>query len=258
MGANQVMLKFYTKNLKNISNPLSEEKYPHPKKTFIEEEGNPIWESRNGGNSNSKLIGRPTIPIDYSKTKPEDIEKKMAEFMLIEKEQEEKFGKNKENNIKIGKDEVSNEEARELCKIVVSKLRVLIEKRDITVNEVKLILAITDPRSKDQQEMNTNAEARVPREEVVTAFANLVSGRIPNNRIALKVLAREMEDWFSIDSNQTEITTNDKKDDRISTEPPTKNMPEEWTGYGTLFLITSIPVIITISVVAILFFNSLK
>merc|ERR1712216_37111 len=123
-------------------------------------------------------------------------ERKMSAFMKLIKDEEE----SKKHNINLtvlGGDEVGAKEACILCKEVVINLRNLIERRDMTINEVKLTLAIEDVRSKNTNSIETSSNSDIPREDIVNAFTNLVAGKIPKDRIALKALAKEMEIWSS-------------------------------------------------------------
>lgn len=44
------------------------------------------------------------------------------------------------------------------------------DKRDMTVNEVKLILQIEDPRAKEQRQMGIEDKSGISRDEIALAF----------------------------------------------------------------------------------------
>merc|ERR1711920_548846 len=116
------------------------------------------------------------------------------------KDREEKRTKYCPDKKLIGNDIISEEKARGLCKSVVKNLRLLIEKRDMTINEVKLVLAIENSRTKEKI-TNTKQNEAVLREDVSLAFLEVVAGCIPKDRFALCVLAREMDNWSMISKN---------------------------------------------------------
>ncbi|KAI8568608.1 hypothetical protein RHMOL_Rhmol02G0213900 [Rhododendron molle] len=110
-------------------------------------------------------------------------------------------------------------------------------------------------------------------------------GKIPKNRVALRMLAEEMAQWPNL---EVEVTKKKKKpgkspyaettDTGIEPEVAAKRLNIDWDsaadiketdvsddaelpsilGYGALYLVTAFPVIIGISVVLILFYNSLQ
>ncbi|KAF5193860.1 Gtp-binding protein engb [Thalictrum thalictroides] len=108
-------------------------------------------------------------------------------------------------------------------------------------------------------------------------------GRIPENRFALRILAEEMINWPNL---EVEIKKSKPKrsqyakatDTGVDPQVAAKRLNIEWdaaaeiedsdesddsevpsaVGYGALYLVTAFPVIIGISVVLILFYNSLQ
>ncbi|CAO2197286.1 unnamed protein product [Urochloa humidicola] len=118
-------------------------------------------------------------------------------------------------------------------------------------------------------------------------FGEVNEGRIPENRVALQLLAKEMAEWpdleveapkgkskpgksvyakatdtgidpetaakrFNLDWDSAADIDGEEDDDDDETEVPSA------VGYGALYLLTAFPVIIGISVVLILFYNSLQ
>merc|ERR1712061_734604 len=170
-----------------------------------------------------------------------------------------------------------NEEiARKLCFSIINNIRDLLTKNDISLNEIKLILAIIEPRSKSKTTLIKKEDARISIDDIVSTFIDVVAGNIPRNKIALNMLAKEMETWASIKSDNTnnnnpKVTTNYLRADSEKTETRegdqftsynssglNKNPLEILSGYYTIYTITSIPLIFTITVIVILFFSSLK
>ena len=136
----------------------------------------------------------------------------------------------------------------------------------------------------------------VSRDDVAAALAAVAAGRVPRDRLALKELHREMGEWPFLKGDggsgasnkagssgmsgsslaRRALASGDSEGNapsgwrqgqarprllgRDPTEEPqtlADRMPE-WMGYGALYAISAIPVIIAGSVIAILFFNSLK
>merc|ERR1712061_793447 len=170
-----------------------------------------------------------------------------------------------------------NEEiARKLCFSIINNIRDLLTKNDISLNEIKLILAIIEPRSKSKTIFIKKEDARISIDNIVSTFINVVAGNIPRNKIALNMLAKEMETWASIKSdntnnNNSKVTINYLRADSEKTKTRegdqftsynssglNKNPLEILSGYYTVYAITSIPLIFTITAIAILFFSSLK
>lgn len=169
----------------------------------------------------------------------------------------------------------------------------------MTVNEIRLTLAIESPLVREQRELLgvERGAGGVSRDDVAAALAAVAAGRVPRDRLALRELHREMGEWpFLKDGGGTsgkegagmsgsslarraryEETTAAKGEGnsasgwrqgqarprllgRDPSEEP-QNLADrlpEWMGYGALYAISAIPVIIAGSVIAILFFNSLK
>lgn len=186
-------------------------------------------------------------------------------------------------------------------------LQTLRSSREMTVNEIRLTLAIESPLVREQRELLgvERGAGGVSRDDVAAALAAVAAGRVPRDRLALKELHREMSEWpFLKDAGGGGASTSGKAGEggmsgsslarraryggaaagaggggssssssgwrrgqarpRMlgrdpSEEPQTlaDRLPE-WMGYGALYAISAIPVLIAGSVIAILFFNSLK
>lgn len=173
----------------------------------------------------------------------------------------------------------------------------------MTVNEIRLTLAIESPLVREQRELIgvERGSGGVSRDDVAAALAAVAAGRVPRDRLALKELHREMGEWpFLKDAGggasssssdgmsgsslarraRYEEASNAAGGEggsgggggwrqgqarprllgRDPSEEPQSladRLPE-WMGYGALYAISAIPVLIAGSVIAILFFNSLK
>ncbi|KAJ4981634.1 hypothetical protein NE237_032471 [Protea cynaroides] len=163
-------------------------------------------------------------------------------------------------------------------------LELLRKNRDMIFSEVKLTVMIEDPRDVERRRLLGIDDPDTPtREDLAAALEDVNEGRIPKNRAALRILAEEMTNWPNLEAeapkkkptkslyakvtdtgvdpkvaaerlnidwdSAAEIEDNDASDDA--------DVPSA-VGYGALYLVTAFPVIIGISVVLILFYNSLQ
>ncbi|KAG9439269.1 hypothetical protein H6P81_019434 [Aristolochia fimbriata] len=164
-------------------------------------------------------------------------------------------------------------------------LELLRKNRDMLFGEVKLTIMIEDPREAERKKMLGLEDAEeVTRDDLAAALEDVNEGRIPENRVALRVLAEEMTAWPNLEveapktkpakslyaratdtgidpaeaakklnldwDTAAEIDENDGSGDDMEVPPA--------VGYGALYLVTALPLIIGISVVLILFYNSLQ
>merc|ERR1712039_214731 len=160
----------------------------------------------------SKNLNGQILPFtDRPIYETEELERKIATFMREVEEQEENRSKLKNYKNTSSFESVNHEEALEHCKLIIKILRMLIKKRNMTINEVRLTLAIEDNRTKEQWSTDINQKMDISKNEVISAFKEVVAGEIPKNRIALSVLARKMKTWPGISQS---IYTNSKKLER--------------------------------------------
>ncbi|XP_050224163.1 ycf3-interacting protein 1, chloroplastic [Mercurialis annua] len=163
-------------------------------------------------------------------------------------------------------------------------LNLLKKNRDMMFNEVKLTIAIEDPREVERRRLLGIEDLDAPtREDLAEALEQVNEGKVPRNRVALKMLAEEMTVWPNL---EVEIKkTKPKKslyakvtDIGVDPREAAKRLNVDWDsaaeieevdksnetevpavlGYGALYLVSAFPVIIGISVVLILFYNSLQ
>lgn len=162
-------------------------------------------------------------------------------------------------------------------------LDLLRKNRDMMFGEVKLIMMIEDLRDVERKRLLGIDDEEVSRDDLVSALEEVHEGKIPENRVALRCLAEEMVQWPNL-----EVETKKSKpkkslyakatDTGIDPEVAAKKLNIDWdtaaeidsedennevevppvVGYSALYLLTGLPVIIGISVVLILFYNSLQ
>lgn len=178
------------------------------------------------------------------------------------------------------------ESIREIKRVV----ELLQKNRDMTFGEVKLTIMIEDPRDVERKRLlGIEDPDELTRDDLADALVEVNEGRIPENRDVLRLLAKEMSEWPDVD---IKIETQKGKggffgrssyakatDTGIDPVAAAKRLNIDWdsaadideggddeeedevpsaVGYGALYLLTGFPVIIGISVVLILFYNSLQ
>ncbi|KAL7089790.1 hypothetical protein ACP275_13G204700 [Erythranthe tilingii] len=163
-------------------------------------------------------------------------------------------------------------------------LELLKKNRDMLFNEVKLTIMIEDPRDVERRRLLGIDDENAPsRDDLAAALVQVNEGQVPKDRVLLRMLAEEMLQWPNL---EVEIGKEKKPgkslyarftDTGIDPKEAAKRLNIDWdsaaeigdaetdevevpsaVGYGALYLVTAFPVIIGISVVLILFYNSLQ
>ncbi|XP_059656473.1 ycf3-interacting protein 1, chloroplastic [Cornus florida] len=181
-------------------------------------------------------------------------------------------------------DDDPNPEDLEYVGQIKRVLELLKKNRDMLFSEVKLTIMIEDPREVERKRLLGIDDSDGPtREELADVLEEVNEGKIPKNSVALQMLAEEMIQWPNL-----EVEASKKKpkkslyakatDTGIDPQVAAKRLNIDWdsaaeiddaddsddtevpsaVGYGALYLVTAFPVIIGISVVLILFYNSLQ
>ncbi|VVB07942.1 unnamed protein product [Arabis nemorensis] len=164
-------------------------------------------------------------------------------------------------------------------------LELLRRNRDMMFSEVKLTIMIEDPRELEKRRLLGIEDADAPsREDLAEALELVNEGKIPKDRLTLQMLYEEMIRWPNL---EVEVSKKQRgkslyaksTDTGIDPKEAAKRLKVDWDsaaaieeadvdddtgvvpkamGYGALYLVSSFPVIIGISVVLILFYNSLQ
>ncbi|KAK1432584.1 hypothetical protein QVD17_09481 [Tagetes erecta] len=163
-------------------------------------------------------------------------------------------------------------------------LELLKKNRDMLFSEVKLTVMIEDPRDVERKRLLGIDDADTPtREDLAAVLEEVNEGKIPRDRVALQMLAEEMVQWPNLEVEATKKGPRKSlyakaTDTGVDPEVAAKRLNIDWdtaaeidevdrsdesevpsaVGYGALYLVTAFPVIIGISVVLILFYNSLQ
>lgn len=176
-------------------------------------------------------------------------------------------------------------ESLEYIAKVKNVLELLKKNRDMLFNEVKLTIMIEDPRDVERRRLLGIDDENAPtRDELAEALVQVNEGKIPRNRDALRLLAEEMSQWPNLDVDVYKKKPKGKSlyerftDTGVDIKEAAKRLNVDWDraaeiedagdadqmdvppaiGYSALYLVTAFPVIIGISVVLILFYNSLQ
>ncbi|KAI3784525.1 hypothetical protein L1987_43624 [Smallanthus sonchifolius] len=163
-------------------------------------------------------------------------------------------------------------------------LELLKKNRDMIFSEVKLTVMIEDPREVERRRLLGIVDVDAPtREDLAAVLEEVNEGKIPRDRVALQMLAEEMIQWPNLEVEATKKGPRKSlyakaTDTGVDPEVAAKRLNIDWdsaaeieeadgsdesevpsaVGYGALYLVTAFPVIIGISVVLILFYNSLQ
>ncbi|KAL2334170.1 hypothetical protein Fmac_015383 [Flemingia macrophylla] len=163
-------------------------------------------------------------------------------------------------------------------------LELLKKNRDMLFGEVKLTIMIEDPREVERRRLLGIEYSEGPtRDDLVDALEEVNEGKIPKNRAALQMLAEELASWPNLETEvpkkkPTKSLYAKATDTGIDPEVAAKKLNIDWdsaaefeetnvdgdtevpplVGYGALYLVSAFPIIIGISVVLILFYNSLQ
>ncbi|KAG4938747.1 hypothetical protein AAZX31_16G087000 [Glycine max] len=163
-------------------------------------------------------------------------------------------------------------------------LELLRKNRDMLFGEVKLTIMIEDPREVERRRLLGIEDLDGPtREDLVDALDEINEGKIPKDRASLQMLAEELASWPNLEDavpkkKPSKSLYAKATDTGIDPELAAKKLNIDWdsaaeieetnaddetevpsvVGYGALYLVSAFPIIIGISVVLILFYNSLQ
>ena len=164
-------------------------------------------------------------------------------------------------------------------------LNILYTRREMTPNEVRLVLGIEDPRAAQRRDMyGIEVDSGVSRDDLVAALTDVQAGRLPADALALQQLVTELQAWPYLEGDEplrgeagapspyaavTETGLSPaaraaqaaRAKALAEAEEPEKDLSDflpKWVGYSAVYLVSAIPVFITVAVLALLFVTSLK
>lgn len=165
-------------------------------------------------------------------------------------------------------------------------LDLLKKNRDMTIGEVKLVLMIEDSRFSERKRLLDvdDPDDEITKENLSDALQEVVDGKIPKDRAVLQLLAAEMNEWPDLEveapkeGKRSQSLYAKVTDTGVDPAEAAKRLNLDWDsaadieeeddedevevppvlGYGALYLVTALPVLIGVSVVLILFYNSLQ
>ncbi|CAN8267551.1 unnamed protein product [Cochlearia groenlandica] len=205
--------------------------------------------------------------------------------LTLEQQEKEKQDRDDDGEEEEEEGEVDPEDLKYVAQIK-RVLELLRRNRDMIFSEVKLTIMIEDPRELEKRRLLGIEEEDAPsREDLAEALELVNEGKIPKDRLTLQMLYEEMIRWPNL---EVEVSKRQRgkslyaksTDTGIDPKEAAKRLNVEWDsaaaieeadvddddtgvatkamGYGALYLVSSFPVIIGISVVLILFYNSLQ
>eukprot|EP01025_Chloroclados_australasicus_P053030 TRINITY_DN6203_c0_g1_i1.p2 TRINITY_DN6203_c0_g1~~TRINITY_DN6203_c0_g1_i1.p2 ORF type:complete len:258 (-),score=33.43 TRINITY_DN6203_c0_g1_i1:214-987(-) len=170
----------------------------------------------------------------------------------------------------VGADVVDDETAKEYCREIVENIKLLKEKRDMSFSELKLIVAIEDPRVKENRKLGVERDSGVSRDEMAAALQEVAEGRVPKDRVALKEVHSELINWPYLQEVQYQASQEESlgwregqarppmgRDKNEKPQSLLDRLPD-WVGYGAIYGVSVVPIIIGVLVVTLLFFSSLR
>jgi len=156
-------------------------------------------------------------------------------------------------------------------------LKLLYVKREMSFNEVKLTVGIEDPRLAEQRERyGIEDESGVSADEKMATLEMIERGERPTDARAVATVLEEFRNWPGLD-REVDTSAYDEGPSRyeeismraagIKTANPRRVKPKEETeeeregtifGFLPLYLVSAVPIFITIFAVGIMFVNSLQ
>ena len=161
-------------------------------------------------------------------------------------------------------------------------LKLLYVKREMSFNEVKLIIGIEDPRLADRRErFGIEDESGCSAEEKIQVLEDVDEGRVPTDIVACEFVLNELREWPGLDSDielperretgpsRYEEIAMDAAGIKGRTRNPRRMLddyleeddkPEEKNllGFLPLYAVSSAPMFIRIFALGIMFVNSLQ
>ncbi|KAL6777296.1 Y3IP1 [Auxenochlorella protothecoides x Auxenochlorella symbiontica] len=223
-----------------------------------------------------------------SELSDEELEKQLEKFMQEQAAKEGGLAQAPSAATSTGapvQEKVPKKTAAQFCQDIVDVLRRLKKERDMSLTEVRLTVAVEDPRARERRLMGMEDSSGVSREELAAALVEISEGKVPGDFRVLQELHREMTTWPGLDEDATpgKVTTEDLRPQltpaaeeaaaawRTSPSPrppvgrgtsqeaagPLDLLPD-WVGYSALYLVSIAPVLIAVAAIAILFYSSLR
>lgn len=156
-------------------------------------------------------------------------------------------------------------------------LKLLYVKREMSFNEVKLTIGIEDPRlAENRERYGIEDESGVSADEKVATLEMIERGETPTDALAVETVLEEFRNWPGLDSTPAQERMDDgpsryeeiaMRSAGIKTANPRRQRAAEADeeekegtifGFLPLYLVSAVPIFITIFAVGIMFVNSLQ
>lgn len=162
--------------------------------------------------------------------------------------------------------DISDAEAKKMCKSVMKNVRLLMDKRDLTAKEIQLTVGMEnsrgDPLTDELQRYGRN------RDGLEFALKNVMAGSVPKDKVALKLLVQELDGWPDISQPLEE----QQKQARMSqysniegidpsimkTASEAQESLKDSAGWIPLYLVSAVPIFIGAFVLYTLWSTSFK
>lgn len=168
----------------------------------------------------------------------------------------------------------------EMVSEIKDYLKLLYVKREMNFNEVRLTLAIEDPRLADRRERyGIEDESGVSADEKVAALEAIDAGETPDDLLALEMLLADFRDWPGLEDDVAAEARRSAGPSRYAEianqaagirgavpgqrtggveEKEEEEMDGNPFGFLVLYGVSAVPIFITIAALSIMFVNSLQ
>jgi hypothetical protein len=141
----------------------------------------------------------------------------------------------------------------------------------MSLNEVRLVLMVEDPRAAQQREQyGVEVESGVSRGEILAALTDVTQGRVPADKLALRQLVKELQQWPYLENDDmlrgsgpspyAEVTNTGAsrqqrmaeaqarastagggRVDEVEEAQDLSDFLPKWVGWSSVYLISAIP-----------------
>ena len=123
----------------------------------------------------------------------------------------------------------------------------------------RLTIGVDSPEERElREDLDEEDPKSVSPDELVVAFMEIMDGAPISDELALRVLSQTMREWPEPDAGAAAADDGEDGEDAGPGADPGKKLKDSVVGWIPLYAVSAVPVIIGVSVVGILFANSLK
>lgn len=124
----------------------------------------------------------------------------------------------------------------------------------------RLTIGVDSPEERElREDLDEDDPKSVSPDELVVVFMEIMDGAPISDELALRVLSQTMKEWPEPDAGAATADDAESGDAGAATAGDGgKKLKDSIVGWIPLYAVSAVPVLIGVSVVAILFANSLK